>query len=122
MRALYQITTGELRHADTKCLLGVGYAGEGPGLNNPAFCDVRDVGPLPCGFYSIGEPEEKPNTVGHFALPLTPDPTNLMFRRGGFYVHGDNEKENHTASKGCIVIDLPARMELAAFTRLVVIP
>jgi len=64
--------------------------------------NIPDVGPLPIGTYTIGQPYND-SEVGIFALPLTPDPSNEMFGRSKFRIHGDNPKENQSASKGCIV-------------------
>lgn len=101
------------------------YAGRGEGLNNPILQDVHagtrwnvesglwepvdgltanDWGPLPCGLYTIQEPEDT-TTHGPYVLWLIPDPANKMFGRGGFGIHGDNKDAigQFIASEGCIV-------------------
>lgn len=85
-----------------------GYSGCRDGLNNPAMQNVKNVGPIPCGKYTIGLPhaDEK---VGPVAMHLVPFSTNVMFGRGDFMIHGDNSKMNHTASEGCIILPLAAR-------------
>lgn len=89
-------------------MLAVGYSGNGLGLNNPAMTNVKDCGPLPAGYYSIGSPIND-EVAGNYALPLTPDATNEMFGRFAFFCHGDNPQMNHSASDGCIVLPLFAR-------------
>jgi hypothetical protein len=110
----YQISSGTLLDP-TGATVGHGYAGHGEGLNNPALCNVRDVGPLPQGTYTIGQPIND-NQVGVFAMPLTPDPSNEMFGRSAFFIHGDNPELNHTASDGCIILIHPIRVQIAAST------
>jgi hypothetical protein len=90
---------------------GTGYAGMGVGKNNPAMQNVRFVGPIPCGFYAIGSPTDD-TFVGKYALPLTPDPENEMFGRDSFFIHGDNPAHPGQSSDGCIVTELPMRMEI----------
>jgi hypothetical protein len=81
---------------------GHAYAGKGTGKNNPDFQTVKDVGPLPCGFYLIGEPIDHPH-LGLFAMPLLPDPSNVMYDRGDFWWHGENAKHPGESSNGCVV-------------------
>ena len=110
----YQQATGRL-FLNT-VFVGVGYAGNGIGLNNPAAQDDGFVGPLPAGEYTIGPPHSPPDHMGPFALPLYPSPTNEMFGRNGFFMHGDNEKMNHTASDGCMIMGLAIRSQVSAST------
>jgi hypothetical protein len=107
----FQITSGTWLNQNN-IPVGKGYAGHGDGLNNPAMCNVPDVGPLPQGRYTIGQPIQD-NCVGIYALPLTPDPANQMFGRFGFYIHGDNPELNHTASDGCIILPRAVRNDIA---------
>ncbi len=76
------------------------YAGNGSGLNNPNAQNQHNVGPLPQGNYVVGAPN---NRRGPYTRPLTPDPSNNMFGRSGFLIHGDNAAQNNSASEGCIV-------------------
>lgn len=106
----FTISTGDLS-IDGACV-GMGYAGNGPCLNDPGACDVKMHGPLPQGMYTIGAPEDRP-TTGLFSLPLTPH-DQAMFGRGSFYIHGDNPRANQSASDGCIVTDRATRELIAA--------
>ena len=97
-----------------------GYAGRGIGRNQHIHQITPGVGPLPCGDYSIGEPVDHPR-LGPLALPLRPHPYNKMFGRRGFFIHGDNEKND--ASHGCIILPRAARalvVELDVFCLCVV--
>ena len=83
---IYRQSNGVLTYNSGK-IIGKGHAGHGLGLNNPSMQTVHGIGPLPCGGYTIGAPINDKNT-GPFSLPLTPDPTNKMFGRSGFLIHG----------------------------------
>ena len=105
----YEQCTGQLRNADG-AMVATGYAGHGPGVNNPAMQACADVGPLPQGLYSLGAPIDHPK-LGPFAIPLVPHAENTMFGRGGFYIHGDEiaHAGEELASHGCIVLPHDAR-------------
>lgn len=97
---LYIQKTGELLHNGAH--VGFGYSGHGIGKNNPDMQNVKRVGPLPCGWYTI---EKHVDTEDHgpFCLPLTPDAANEMFGRADFLMHGDKIGAPGTASEGCII-------------------
>lgn len=80
-----------------------GYAGRESGKNNPDMQNVKGIGPLPCGLYTAGEPHDDA-VVGKYALRLTPAPTNEMFGRNSFFMHGDSTEHPGLASHGCIVL------------------
>lgn len=115
MSWLYRQSSGLLEHTPDGTLwrkVWVGYAGRLAGLNNPDMQDVENVGPLPRGRYRIGPPVDRPDTTGHYTLPLTPEPENEMHGRGGFAVHGDTYSRNQTASHGCIVVPREIREQI----------
>ena len=102
----FEITTGKFYDPSGK-VVSVGYAGgdcgkHPEGRNNAAMCSVHDIGPLPEGLYTMGEPVGH-SQLGPFAIPLTPDPANEMYGRRGFYLHGDKIGAPGAASDGCIV-------------------
>jgi Protein of unknown function (DUF2778) len=114
---VYEITTGRLFRPDGT-LAGTGYAGGNLGqdpeaVNNPADSYIKDVGPLPSGWYTFGSAHNSP-TLGPVAIPLEPDTDNVMFGRSGFYCHGDLAEKYQSASEGCIVMANPIRMEMEA--------
>ena len=107
----FSSTTGWLCDATGK-KIAQGYAGgdEGrwpDGRNNPAMESVPQVGPLPRGIYTLGEPVEG-SRLGPYAIPLAPDPANEMFGRSGFFCHGDTVPSGN-ASEGCIILPRFAR-------------
>jgi hypothetical protein len=98
----YRQKSGELLDA-TGTVRFVGYAGAEPnGKNNPALQNVPDIGPLPCGIYSI-DPPVQGTELGPWALPLQPNPDTIMYGRAGFYIHDDSLVHPGAASCGCIV-------------------
>lgn len=82
--------------------LAQGYAGAGPGKNNPSADHIKDVGPLPRGTY-IAEAPVDTMTHGPYVLRLTPYATNEMHGRAGFLMHGDSITAPGSASLGCII-------------------
>jgi uncharacterized protein RhaS with RHS repeats len=116
---IYQQSTGQLFHQPSDAAgggppepVGTGYSGNGQGLNNPAQQNVPSSGPIPQGTYTI-EPQQNNTTGSGHTLPaserLTPDPTNQMYGRGGFLIHGDNSRGNQSASQGCVILDRDIR-------------
>jgi hypothetical protein len=101
----YSQGTGELRdeHGD---LVHVGYSGAGDGKNNCAMQAVKNVGPIPRGYWVLGKPYDS-RKVGPYAIPLKPAPLTETYGRSAFVVHGDNR--THTASQGCIIMPRKVR-------------
>ena len=79
------------------------YSGKGPGLNDPASQCQPNVGPIPAGWYGIGNRYSGGRTDLRNPLPLAPDPNNNMCNRSGFLIHGDNSRGDNSASEGCII-------------------
>ena len=82
-----------------------------------------NAGPIPQGTYTIGGAHNSPNT-GPDTMRLTPSPTNDMYGRSDFEMHGDNRQQNHTASDGCIIMphDVRDQVNNSADKTLVVVP
>src|SRR6185503_12812435 len=111
---VYSQSTGQLSHVDASgkvTAVVTGYSGNGAGLNNPAYEQVRNVGPLPRGEWTIGAPFNSLN-VGPYALPLTPRPGTNTYGRDLFRIHGDNARGNFSASDGCLVFDRRTREQI----------
>jgi hypothetical protein len=119
MNIIFSISNGIISLSDGT-ELGTAYSGNGASMNNPADVGVINHGPIPPGTYSIGRAVNFVGGVGQFALPLTPDESNLMYGRGGFFVHGDNPKFNHSASDGCIVTARSVREFISNYSKLLV--
>jgi hypothetical protein len=106
----YYQKTGELLRPDGT-IACVGYAGHGPGRNNPALQNVRMVGPLPRGTYRIGPLIPRHPKAGVNVIRLTPVDPSKMFGRDGFLIHGNNKTND--ASNGCIIAAPAVRLEIA---------
>jgi hypothetical protein len=108
----FEISTGNM-HNPSGAVIESGYSGgnvgkDPEGVNNPDDEGLKDIGPLPEGTYTFGEPVEH-SELGVFAIPLIPDPSNDMRGRGGFYCHGDTAAMDHSASEGCIIMSRATR-------------
>ena len=105
---IYKVSTGELTAANGT--VSKGYSGAaGIGKNNPAEEDVKNVGPIPEGEYTIQGPPFDTPTHGPFVMRLIPKATNDMHGRSGFLMHGDSIKRPGTASQGCIIMGFAIR-------------
>lgn len=82
--------------------IATGYSGFGEAKNNQKFQSTRDIGPIPRGLWTIGEPYDS-SRVGPFALPLLPSDHDA-FGRTEFLIHGDSIARPGTASRGCIIL------------------
>jgi hypothetical protein len=114
---VYEQATGELYFGAADkgfTSLGTCYSGHGAGLNNPAYEDVHDVGPIPQGWYTIGRFFDDLGGKGPVVAHLAGDAGNRMFGRSGFMIHGDNARGDHSASEGCIIANHTLRLEIAA--------
>ena len=102
---IYSQSTGGLSRIDggVSNPVATGYAGNGSNLNNPAGQSQPNSGPVPQGDYSIGPQRNSPNT-GRGIMDLIPYPTNNMFGRSAFQIHGDNSRGDQSASNGCMIL------------------
>jgi RHS repeat-associated protein len=116
---IYKQSTGSISsdRGGIVVTIGSGYSGKGAGLNNPNYQDVggrgadiydpANAGPLPQGTYTIGPQKDNVTHTGVKLLRsmrLYPDPSNEMFGRAGFLIHGSNDPRYRNASEGCIVL------------------
>lgn len=121
---VYSQTTGEMRKFEAGQLLalggsliGSGYAGAGDGKNNPAKERVRNVGPVPKGFWRIGLPYDS-KVTGPFTIPLYKldnrpgDDVDDITGRSAFRIHGDSITRPGAASSGCIILTRDARVRV----------
>src|SRR5258708_28571297 len=113
----YQQTTGKLAHNGTH--VAVGYSGHGDGKNNPECEALANIGPLPRGIFNmevITDDDGNPCDYEGKKAPvirLHPSPTNEMYGRAGFLIHGDSVSTPGTASLGCIVENHDERVYIA---------
>jgi hypothetical protein len=89
-----------------------GYSGSGRGKNEPSLQNVADVGPIPQGRYTIGDPYDT-DSHGPHVMRLTPDPADEIWGRAGFLIHGDSLAHPGSASHGCIVLPRAIRNEIS---------
>jgi Protein of unknown function (DUF2778) len=104
----YNSSNGSLsRHGE---LVGQGYSGYPPHVNDVSAESIPDVGPIPRGAWIINAPFFA-NDTGPYSLPLTPAEGTETFGRSGFRIHGDeiSEAGKELASHGCIVMPLNVR-------------
>ena len=84
-------------------LKGYGFSGKkGVWRNNPERQHEKNRGPIPAGRYRIGDRCSR--TPGGRRLdnfPLTPDPSNNMYGRSAFLIHGGSPQGD--PSEGCII-------------------
>jgi hypothetical protein len=114
----YHQDTGEMLKPDGT-RLAFGFAGHSEGMNCPAKQDQHNVGPLPVGDYNMTQWIESDDHLGLCVIVLEPHPTNEMFGRAGFRVHGYRSIERSglsgflMSSDGCICIsDCVARRSM----------
>jgi len=89
--------------------VGQGYSGHPPHVNDSDAENIKNVGPIPRGYWKIGEAVEH-EKLG-WALPLTPNIGTETFGRDGFWVHGDEiaHPGECLASDGCMIFPLAIR-------------
>lgn len=112
--ALYEQRTGTFRICeiedggqDRVLYSTVGYSGRNLGRDNPSLQAVKNIGPIPVGFYYVtlkAHPRFRPP-----AYELSPYALTNTHGRAGFWIHGDSFDEPGHASHGCIVIGHAAR-------------
>lgn len=115
---VYSQSTGQLAHVESNgnsTNSGSGDSGHGDGVDNPRMQNVPSTGPIPQGTYTIGQQQN--NITGRgLILPgsmrLTPAAGNNMYGRGGFLIHGDNSRQDRSASEGCIIVNRNIRNQI----------
>jgi|HubBroStandDraft_6_1064221.scaffolds.fasta_scaffold800452_3 hypothetical protein len=109
----YQIAEHSWLAPDGTLLDADCYSGAFPlGFNNPQMVAVKDIGPLPPGFYTLGEMQAHHPVLGPNVIPLIPDAQNVMHNRGGFFVHGKPlpPADIRSGSDGCICAQESTRL------------
>jgi hypothetical protein len=103
MRYFFSQSTGKFcNESKDQCAQGYsGYKGETDQTK-------KNAGPIPVGTYTIDNTCRGINT----RCNLTPDPSNNMFGRSSFQIHGDNTARDNSASQGCIILDRKDRSDL----------
>jgi hypothetical protein len=107
----YQQSTGNLTSPSGE-VIGQGYSGFPPHVNNPIAEALEGLGPTPTGMWTIGAFFEDMGGKGPIVAHLTPCVGTDALGRDGFMIHGDNGAANHTASHGCIILARPYRIAI----------
>ncbi len=92
--------------------VATGYSGANEGKNNPALEKVPNVGPIPCGSWTITGPPVDTHDHGPYVLRLEPAAETLTHARTGFLIHGDSRANPGTASHGCIILPRAIREQV----------
>lgn len=108
----YVQSTGEMFKSDGT-LLEQGYSGAPDYQNKPDYQCEKDKGPIPRGYYTLGQSYDDQGGKGTVVIPLQPYVDNEMCDRDGFLIHGDKIGAPGTASNGCIILSKPSRQEIA---------
>jgi len=82
------------------------------GLNNPAACAVKGVGPLPPGLYAVGALQANHGSLGPAVMALVRIDLGPSYGRGSFYVHGASAVHPELSSDGCIIMSRTDRLTL----------
>lgn len=94
---------------------GIGYSGYRGAANDPCQQGKEKVGPIPQGWYAIGEPY--PSKKGKPTFGLDPFmEEQLLGRSGGFLIHAVNTEADaevpYSSSEGCIIMSQEDRQRL----------
>lgn len=113
---VYSQSTGRLYLADSedvRALVAKGYSGKTGHQNNPASEGLVATGPIPRGVWRIGVAHSH-RRLGRVAIPLEAADPRTALGRSGFYIHGDNQRQDGSASSGCIILPVAVRRIIAA--------
>lgn len=94
-------------------ITNVVYSGYPPYLDDVSAIHIVGKGPLPPGDYTLLAAFDS-DLLGPLAIPLNPEPTNLMYNRGGFFAHGDSLLRPGMGSHGCLVMPHEIRVKMSA--------
>ncbi|GIV09924.1 MAG: hypothetical protein KatS3mg019_2015 [Fimbriimonadales bacterium] len=92
--------------------MGSGFSGKkGVWRNSPERQHEKNKGPIPAGRYTIGKRRACTSSGRKLDnFPLYPDPTNEMYGRSGFLIHGGSAAGDF--SQGCIIVSKMLRDEI----------
>lgn len=96
---------------DKVATVGRGYSGAPPYVNAPEAEALVARGPIPRGTYKLVGPFNHVR-LGPVVFFLDPGKTDTH-GRSGFFIHGDNEFGNQSASHGCIILSRAIRERIA---------
>lgn len=111
MTFIYRQTNGHMTKDDH--LIGVGYSGNGEGLNNPDKEREVAVGPIPRGQWHIDRWDEHHGEKGPIVAVLSPVGHDAH-GRSEFLIHGPHANDHQDSSHGCIILARPIREAMRA--------
>ena len=117
LRFVWDSAGGRLYLADSqdvRTLIALGYAGATGAQNQPDRERERSVGPIPRGMWLLDAPVASHTRLGPVVIGLEASTPETAKGRSGFFIHGDNGKNDRSASKGCIVLNRATRNVIAA--------
>eukprot|EP01017_Pseudomicrothorax_dubius_P026940 TRINITY_DN304_c0_g1_i3.p1 TRINITY_DN304_c0_g1~~TRINITY_DN304_c0_g1_i3.p1 ORF type:complete len:146 (+),score=44.08 TRINITY_DN304_c0_g1_i3:3-440(+) len=85
------------------------YSGDQAHYNKEQFQNLRAKGPIPVGKWKVVQTNNRHPYLGYQAHWIEPVSVPKIYGRSEFFVHGDNSRQNHTASAGCIIVENEAR-------------
>lgn len=112
----FKISAGTFSDPTGKVVCTTAYSGHPPHVNDVSAIKIQNQGPLPPGTYGIGQPRNPPDHLGPLAMPLNPSAPTTTYGRNGFFIHGDNQNMDHTASDGCVILPHDVRAMVAQST------
>lgn len=89
-------------HGCGRALMYRGYSGHGEYINDPDAEAKVARGPIPRGVWKMARAFRHKN-LGPLAIPLSPV-GHTAYGRSEFFIHGDNNLRNRSASQGCIIL------------------
>ena len=112
---IYCISSGEMTElkGGVTSTVAFGYSGLDAGKNNTRMIQVKGVGPIPPGHYTIG-PARTSQQTGPMVMDLTPKEGTETYGRGSFECHGESRENPGRASHGCIIMPPYARGRIDA--------
>jgi len=115
MNLNFSITGGTITQDDGTVITSNAFAGNDsrpgvnpdhiPGRNNPTYCMLHNIGPLPPGVYEFGEWHTHPHLGPHCAALIMINGTGDSYGRDGFFMHGLSSHDPLNSSEGCVCVD-----------------
>lgn len=109
---IFKQSTGELFKSGDPKPIAVGYSGHEQGKNNPVLQTVRDLGPIPEGFWTFAALIEDGGRLGKNILHIIAKVGTATFGRSGFFMHGENPEHPGMSSDGCLIFPMAIRLRI----------
>ena len=122
MNLNFQISTGTITQDDGTVITDEAFAGNDSrpvvnpdhiqGRNNPAYCALHCIGPLPPGVYQFSKWGHHPDLGDHVAALI--QISGETYGRNSFYMHGASATDPLNSSEGCVVVPHDPRCAIEA--------